>query len=62
MGDFDPSTFDAVIREQLHAAAREGADGEEIAEILLRHRDGIEQRGLAEHAGFEVFGDGRDDC
>jgi len=55
MGEYDAETFDAMLREQLHAAAHAGVDGNEIASILLRHRDGVVCKGLPEHAGYQTI-------
>jgi hypothetical protein len=65
MGEYDAETFDAMLREQLHAAARAGVDGGDIASILLKHRDGVVCKGLPEHAGYQTIThqNGRDcDC
>lgn len=55
MPNYTAELFDAMIREQLHAAARAGLDGDEIASILLEHRDGVVCKGLPEHAGYETY-------
>ena len=55
MTGYDAEQFNAMLRENLHAAARAGLDGDEIAEILLSHRDGVACKGLEEHAGYETY-------
>lgn len=52
MSDYDAETFDSVLGENLHAAAAAGLSDETVAQILLEHRDGIEQHGLETHAGY----------
>jgi len=55
MDGYDEQTFEAIIREHLHHAARAGLDGDAIAGILLNHRDGVMCKGLAEHAGYHTY-------
>jgi len=55
MSGYSTELFDSMIREQLHAAARAGLDGDEIANILLDHRDGVVCKGLEEHAGYQKY-------
>jgi hypothetical protein len=63
MGEYDAETFDAILRENLHTAARVGLDGDEIAAILLDHRDGVLWKGLEEHTGYQTYTQHRDcDC
>lgn len=53
MSDYDLDTLDAIIDENLWQAARDGLDDDAVADLLLRHRDGVMCDGLAEHVGFE---------
>jgi len=53
MSDYDLDTLDAIIDENLWQAARDGLDDDAVADLLLRHRDGVMCDGLARHAGFE---------
>lgn len=53
MSDYDLDTLDAIIEENLWQAARDGLDDDEVADLLLRHRDGVICNGLADHVGYE---------
>jgi hypothetical protein len=53
MSEYDLDTLDAIIDENLWQAARDGLDDDAVADLLLRHRDGVMCDGLAEHVGFE---------
>jgi len=59
-GNYDLETLDAIIEENLWQAARDGLDDDAVADLLLRHRDGVVCNGLADHAGLnrEVATDG----
>lgn len=52
-GNSDLETLDAIIEENLSQAARDGLEDQEVADLLLRHRDGVICDGLAGHVGFE---------
>jgi hypothetical protein len=47
--DYDLDTLDAIIEQNVWQAAHDGLD-DEVADLPLRHRDGIICDGLAGHA------------
>lgn len=51
---------DAIIEENLWQAAGDGLDDDAVADLLLRHRDGVVCNGLDDHVGLkrEVATDG----
>lgn len=53
MSDYDLDTLDAIIEENLWQAARDGLDDDAVADLLLRHRDGVMCDSLAGHVGFK---------
>lgn len=53
MSDYDLDTLDAIIEENLWQAALDGLDDHAVADLILRHRDGVICDGLAGQVGFE---------
>lgn len=51
--NYDLDTLDAIIEENLWQAARNGLDDGAVADLLLRHRDGVVCNGLDDHVGLK---------
>lgn len=53
MSDYDLNTLGAIIEENLWQAACDGLDDDAVADLLLRHRDGVMCDSLAGNVGFK---------
>jgi len=59
--EFDAKSFNSLLREGLHEAARQDCSAEQLVTLLRQHATEIERDGLDGHVGLSSIPDSRSD-